>query len=60
MIKSEAFEELKILHEAGRKGREWIINLEAEEREKTKIPSLKVGYNKVFRLLYRSYKNAFE
>jgi DNA mismatch repair protein MutS len=28
--------------------REWIANLEPQERERTGIPTLKVGYNKVF------------
>jgi DNA mismatch repair protein MutS len=32
-----------------RVGKEWIANLEAEEREKTGIKSLKVGYNDVFK-----------
>jgi DNA mismatch repair protein MutS len=34
--------------EASRRAREWIANLEAAERERTGIKSLKVGYNKVF------------
>src|SRR3712207_2945644 len=29
-------------------GKEWIANLEQQEKEITKIKSLKVGYNKVF------------
>ncbi len=29
-------------------GKEWIARIEASEREKTGIPKLKVGYNKVF------------
>jgi len=29
-------------------GKNWIANLQAVERERTGIPSLKVGYNKVF------------
>ncbi|ADY56068.1 DNA mismatch repair protein MutS [Syntrophobotulus glycolicus DSM 8271] len=29
-------------------GRDWIARLENQEREKTKIKSLKIGYNKVF------------
>lgn len=29
-------------------GQAWILNLEAEEREKTGISNLKVGYNRVF------------
>ncbi len=31
-----------------RHGKQWIANLQKTEREKLKIPSLKVGYNKVF------------
>ncbi len=34
--------------EASRHAREWIANLEAVERARTGIKSLKVGYNKVF------------
>ncbi len=33
---------------AATSGREWISRLEQEERDRTKIRSLKVGYNKVF------------
>lgn len=29
-------------------GKEWVSSLEAQEREKTNIPTLKVGYNKIF------------
>ncbi|NWF68921.1 MAG: DNA mismatch repair protein MutS [Chloroflexi bacterium] len=36
-----------ILH-ATRDAREWIANLEPQERQRTAIPSLKVGFNKVF------------
>ena len=36
-------------------GKEWIANLQKSERERTGIPSLKIGYNKVFGcLLYTS------
>ena len=31
-----------------RGGRDWIATLQREESERTKIPNLKVGYNKVF------------
>ncbi|RMG61437.1 MAG: DNA mismatch repair protein MutS [Calditrichaeota bacterium] len=31
-----------------RTGKQWIVELQARERERTGIPSLKVGYNKVF------------
>ncbi len=40
--------ELDNVIEASRHAREWIANLEAVERERTGIKSLKVGYNKVF------------
>jgi DNA mismatch repair protein MutS len=42
---SEELDELLIL---GRDAKKWIARLEAEEREKSGIGSLKVGYNKVF------------
>ncbi len=40
--------ELDRLREAAGGGRTWISDLEARERERTGIRSLKVGYNKVF------------
>jgi DNA mismatch repair protein MutS len=40
--------ELDGVVEASRHARDWIANLEAIERERTGIKSLKVGYNKVF------------
>jgi DNA mismatch repair protein MutS len=40
--------ELDALREAAAEGRTWIANLEAEERARTGIASLKVGYNAVF------------
>ncbi len=40
--------ELDGVNEASSYAREWIANLEAEERRRTGIRSLKVGYNKVF------------
>jgi len=40
--------ELDELKEAAFSGKEWIIKLQKTERERTGIPSLKVGYNKVF------------
>ncbi len=40
--------ELDQVMEASSHAREWIGNLEAVERERTGIKSLKVGYNKVF------------
>jgi DNA mismatch repair protein MutS len=40
--------ELDSVVEASSHARQWIANLEAVERERTGIRSLKVGYNKVF------------
>ncbi len=48
MIRPGAFPELDALHEGIRAGREWLNGLQAREREATGIPSLKVGFNKVF------------
>jgi DNA mismatch repair protein MutS len=41
-------EELDGIAEASRSAREWIAGLEASERTRTGIRSLKVGFNKVF------------
>ncbi len=40
--------ELDGVMQASQHAREWIANLEAAERERTGIKTLKVGYNKVF------------
>ena len=48
MIRPEIDEELFRLKNIGKAGKEWIAKLEAEEKKKTGIPSLKVGYNRVF------------
>ncbi len=48
MIRAEIDAELFRLKNIGKTGKEWIANLEIEEKQKTNIPSLKVGYNKVF------------
>jgi DNA mismatch repair protein MutS len=40
--------ELDALRDAARSGKAWIADLEASERERTGIKSLRVGYNKVF------------
>src|SRR5262249_34566767 len=45
----EGFDELRdSLHALAHSGKRWIAELEASERVRTGIPSLKVGYNKVF------------
>ena len=41
-------EEIDKLKTATTEGKNWMIKLEAEEREKTGIKGLKVGFNKVF------------
>ncbi len=41
-------EELDELRQLSTGGKEWIAQLQATERERTGIPSLKIGYNKVF------------
>ena len=40
--------ELDQLIRASREGKQWIAGLEQQERERTGIKSLKVGYNQVF------------
>jgi len=41
-------DQLDQYRDASRNGKSWIAQLEREEREKTGIKSLKVGYNRVF------------
>ncbi|MBN8636691.1 MAG: DNA mismatch repair protein MutS [Anaerolineae bacterium] len=41
-------QELDDILNATRDAREWIANLEPKEKERTGIPTLKVGFNKVF------------
>jgi DNA mismatch repair protein MutS len=48
MIRSGAFAELDALNAGIRDGREWLNGLQQREKDETGIPSLKVGYNKVF------------
>ena len=48
IIKLGYDEEIDKLKTATTEGKNWIIKLEAEEREKTGIKNLKIGYNKVF------------
>ncbi len=40
--------ELDELREISSEGKNWIVALQEKEREKTGIPSLKIGYNRVF------------
>ena len=48
IIKLGYDEEVDKLKTATTEGKNWIIKLEAEEKEKTGIKNLKVGFNKVF------------
>ena len=48
MIRPGFSAELDNVIDASRHAREWIANLEAVERERTGIKTLKVGYNKIF------------
>jgi len=48
MIRPEIDAELFRLKNIGNSGKEWIAKLEVEERKRTGITNLKVGYNKVF------------
>jgi len=48
LVKSNYNKELDDLRKIGREGKGWILRLEAEERKKTGISSLKVRYNQVF------------
>ncbi len=41
-------DDLDELREISRGGKDWILSKEKEEREKTGIKNLKIGYNKVF------------
>ncbi|NOX35970.1 MAG: DNA mismatch repair protein MutS [Calditrichaeota bacterium] len=40
--------ELDELRKISREGKNWIVELQEKERQRTGIPSLKIGYNKVF------------
>lgn len=48
IIRSGFSPELDELREIAFHGKEWITNLQQRERERTGIPSLKVGFNNVF------------
>ncbi|MEW9124656.1 MAG: DNA mismatch repair protein MutS [Thermotaleaceae bacterium] len=48
IIKDSFNTEIRSLREAITNGKTWIANIEREERQKTGIKSLKIGYNKVF------------
>ncbi len=48
IIKDGFNKQLDQYRDASKNGKAWVANLEREEREKTGIKSLKIGYNKVF------------
>lgn len=48
MIRSGYSKELDELRDIVQNGKGYLATIEAEEREKTGIPKLKIGYNKVF------------
>lgn len=48
IIKTTYNEDVNRYRTAATEGKNWVLNIEAAEREKTGIKNLKVGYNKVF------------
>ena len=48
LIRQGASQEIEDFREEIKEQKDWIANLETHERERLGIPSLKVGYNKVF------------
>ena len=48
LIKPRCNEELDRLKNITRQGKNWIASLEKEEKEKTGIPVLKVGFNRIY------------
>ncbi|MCR2820633.1 DNA mismatch repair protein MutS [Lederbergia panacisoli] len=48
IIKDGYHKELDTYKDASRNGKQWIAELEKEERQRTGIKSLKVGYNRIF------------
>ena len=60
LIKLGYNEEIDQLKKATTEGKTWIIKLEAEEREKTGIKGLKVGFNRVFGYYIEVTKSNFD
>lgn len=48
LIQAGGSSELDSLNEGIREAREWLSGLETREKERTGIPTLKIGFNKVF------------
>ena len=60
LIKLGYNEEIDHLKKATTEGKTWIIKLEAQEREKTGIKGLKVGFNRVFGYYIEVTKSNFD
>lgn len=63
IIKDGYNEEIDRLRSAKTEGKTWLMELEAEERERTGVKSLKIKYNKVFGYcieITNTYKDQFE
>lgn len=48
MIRQGYNAELDELHQISGEGKKWIVDLQNKERQATRIPTLKIGFNKVF------------
>jgi DNA mismatch repair protein MutS len=48
LIKENCNDELDRLKNITRKGKNWVASLEQEEKKKTGIPMLKIGFNKIY------------
>jgi DNA mismatch repair protein MutS len=48
VIRQGFSEELDAIHTVLHSGKDWIVQLQEQEREKTGIRSLKIGYNRIF------------
>ena len=60
IIKNGFSKDIDLLREAKTKGKEWLAQLENQDRERTGIKGLKIKYNKVFGYYFEitnSYKN---
>ena len=58
VIKSGVNAELDELRRIAYSGKDYLLQIQQRESQLTGIPSLKIGYNNVFRLLYRSAQRA--
>ena len=60
IIRSGFDADIDILREAKTQGRQWLMNLEAEDQQRTGIKNLRIKYNKVFGYYFEvtnSFKN---